>query len=92
MEELGVSCELRYLYKFVYHAKFGDVGSEHENCWVFAGHFDGQLNINKSEISATRFVTPDELTAAIETDGDIYSPWLKLEWERIRRDFLAGLI
>lgn len=92
MEELGVSCELRYLYKFVYHAKFGDVGSEHENCWVFAGHFDGQLNINESEISATRFVTPDELTAAIETDGDIYSPWLKLEWERIRRDFLAELI
>ena len=92
MEELGVQCELRYLYKFVYHAEFGDVGSEYENCWVFAGHFDGKLDINESEISDTRFVTPEELTKEIETNGDLYSPWLKLEWERIRKDFLADLL
>jgi isopentenyl-diphosphate delta-isomerase len=91
-EELGVTCELQYLYKFVYHAEFGEVGSEHENCWVYAGHFDGQINIDASEIAATRFVTPDELTAELETNGDLYSPWLKLEWQRIRQDFLADLI
>ena len=27
----------------VYHAQFGDVGSEHENCYVYAGRFDGKL-------------------------------------------------
>ena len=91
-EELGVQTELRYLYKFVYHAEFGDVGSEYENCWVFAGHFDGQLSINEDEISATRFLTPDELTAELENNGDIYSPWLKLEWKKIRQDFLTDLI
>ena len=92
MEELGVECELTYLYKFVYHAEFGDVGSEHENCWVFAGSFDGKLNINDAEIAATRLLTPEELTQEIETNGEIYSPWLKLEWERIRKDFLADLV
>ena len=25
-EELGVNCELQYLYKFVYHAEFGEIG------------------------------------------------------------------
>jgi isopentenyl-diphosphate delta-isomerase len=90
-EELGVNCELQYLYKFVYHAEFGEVGSEYENCWVYAGHFDGQINIDTNEIADTRFVTPDELTVALETNGDIYSPWLKLEWARIRQDFLADL-
>ncbi len=91
-EELGVSCELRYLYKFVYQAQFGDVGSEYENCWVFAGHFDGSLNINADEISDWRFVSPAELTHEIDTNGDIYTPWLKLEWECIRADFLADLL
>jgi isopentenyl-diphosphate delta-isomerase len=91
-EELGVNCRLQYLYKFIYHAEFGEIGSEHENCWVYAGHFDGQIDINTNEIAATRFVTPDELTAELETNGDIYSPWLKLEWARIRQDFLADII
>jgi isopentenyl-diphosphate delta-isomerase len=91
MEELGVTCELTYLYKFVYHAEFGEAGSEYENCWVFAGHFDGSLNINAAEISATRFISPAELTAEIETNNNNYSPWLKLEWERIRKDFLTDL-
>jgi isopentenyl-diphosphate Delta-isomerase len=91
-EELGVDCDLRYLYKFVYHAEFGDAGSEYENCWVFAGHVDGQLDIDNKEISATRFVTPEELTADIAANPDIYSPWLKLEWERIRQDFLDNLV
>lgn len=92
MEELGVESDLTYLYKFVYHAEFGDVGSEYENCWVYAGHFDGKLAVNDSEIAATRFVTPDELTGDIEANGDIYSPWLKLEWERIRKDFLTTIL
>lgn len=91
-EELGATAKLSYLYKFVYHAQFGEIGAEYENCWVFAGHFDGQVNINPDEISDWRFVTPAALTAAIAADGDSYTPWLKLEWERIRTDFLADLL
>jgi isopentenyl-diphosphate delta-isomerase len=91
-EELDVECELSYLYKFVYHAKFGDIGSEYENCWVFAGKFDGSLQADPEEISDWRFVTPDKLTAEIAANGDIYSPWLKLEWERIRTEFLSQII
>jgi isopentenyl-diphosphate delta-isomerase len=91
-EELGVDCELQYLYKFVYHAQFGGIGSEHENCWVYAGHFDGQINIDTNEIADTRFLSPDELTAELENNGDIYSPWLKLEWARIQQDYLVNLI
>jgi len=91
-EELGVTSELRYLYKFVYQARFEDIGSEHENCWVFAGHFDGMLNINADEISDWRFIKPADLTREIEANGDIYTPWLKLEWARITEDYLADLL
>lgn len=90
-EELGASAELTYLYKFVYHAEFGDVGSEYENCYVYVGRFDGTTDINESEISATRLVTPDELTQELEDNGDLYSPWLKLEWQEIREHYLDRL-
>lgn len=91
-EELGVSCELRYLYKFVYQSQFGDIGAEHENCWVFVGHFDGDVDINRDEISDWRFVKPAELTADIEANSERYTPWLKLEWHRIRNDFLQDIL
>jgi len=87
-EELGVSSELRYLYKFVYHAEFGDVGSEHENCYVYAGQIDGEVNVDPDEISDWRFITPDELTAEIEANGERFSPWLKMEWAEIRANYL----
>ena len=90
-EELGVTAELTYLYKFVYHAQFGDVGAEYENYYVYVGRFDGQTDINAEEISATRLVTPDELKRELEENGDKYSPWLKLEWQQIRADYLGNL-
>jgi isopentenyl-diphosphate delta-isomerase len=91
-EELGVTAELQYLYKFVYHARYGSEGSEHENCWVFAGHFDGQLDINKDEIADWRFISPADLSRELSSNGDIYSPWLKLEWEQICNQYLADLL
>jgi len=86
-EELGVDCDLTYLYKFVYHAEFEDIGAEHENCHVYVGKFDGQVNVDPEEIADWRFIAPDELTAEIEKSGGSFSPWLKLEWEEIRSRF-----
>lgn len=91
-EELGIDTDLTYLYKFVYHAKFGEIGSEYENCYVYAGRFDGIVSADPEEIADFRFVTPDELTAEIEAKGDKYSPWLKLEWEEIRADYLDKIL
>jgi len=91
-EELNIECELTYLYKFVYHAQFGDIGAEHENCYVYAGRFDGNVDADPEEIQECRFVSPDELTAEIATHNEQFSPWFKMEWERIRADFLAQII
>ena len=43
-QELGFRTPLNYLYKFEYHARFGDLGSEHELCSVYVGNFDGKLS------------------------------------------------
>ncbi len=91
-EELHVECDLRFLYRFKYQARFENLGAEHELCHVFAGIIEGEVSAHPEEIAATRFINPDELTAEIADDPGRFAPWLILEWERIRTDFLEGIL
>ena len=86
-----MACELRYLFKFQYHAHYRDLGSEHELCWVYVGQTDAPVLANASEVAAWRFVSPDALDAEMLTNPDHFTPWLKLEWQRLRRQFNAAL-
>ena len=86
-QELHLDCDLEFLYKFIYRAHYRDIGSEHELCWVFAGTTAGNVRVNANEIAAWRYVTPEELDREIATSPEHFTPWLKLEWERIRSEF-----
>lgn len=90
-EELSVECRLRFLYKFIYQAPFGEVGSEHELCYVYAGYPVGSLTTDPAEIADHRWLQPDDLTTAITANPDHFSPWMKLEWQRITTDYLDGI-
>ncbi|MEO7071854.1 MAG: isopentenyl-diphosphate Delta-isomerase [Rhodanobacter sp.] len=90
-QELGMACELRYLFKFQYQAHYRDLGSEHELCWVYVGQTDAPVLANASEVAAWRFVSPDVLDAEMLATPDHFTPWLKLEWQRLRRQFNAAL-
>ncbi|TAL73307.1 MAG: isopentenyl-diphosphate Delta-isomerase [Rhodanobacter sp.] len=83
-EELGFDCELTHLFEFTYQASYGDAGSEHELCHVFAGRSDAAPDVNASEIAALRYVAPDMLDQEIAANPERYTPWLKLEWQRLR--------
>ena len=91
-EELGVGSDPAYLYKFIYQASFGDVGSEHEYCWVLAGRLSGEIEIDRDEIADWRYVRPDTLTAEIAANADAFTPWLKLEWPRVSGEFLDQIL
>lgn len=90
-QELGVDAELEYLYRFQYSAQYEDLGSERELCWVYAGRCDAQPEINRNEIEDWRFVTPATLEAELETSPERYTPWFKMEWKRITKEF-AGAV
>jgi isopentenyl-diphosphate delta-isomerase len=90
-QELGMACELRYLFKFQYHAHYHELGAEHELCRVYVGQTDAPVRANASEVAAWRFVTPAALDAEMRVEADHFTPWLKLEWQRLRSDFNAAL-
>lgn len=90
-QELGVGAALEFVYKFTYRARYGDLGAEHELCWVYLGRSDGEPRPNDTEIAALRFVSADELDAELADPGSRFTPWFRMEWRRLRDDFGARL-
>jgi isopentenyl-diphosphate delta-isomerase len=94
-EELALEARLRFAFKFLYHAPFGEAGAEHELCSVFVGKVRGQAHFNPHEIAATRLMAPAELDGALADPSTPYTPWLRLEWPRLRREharLIAGML
>lgn len=83
-QELRIRGELEFLYKFQYQASFGEAGSEHELCWVYAGVSEDRVRANRNEVEDWRWVTPDDLDRELEAHPDRFTPWFKLEWPRVR--------
>ncbi len=91
-EELNLSCQPAFLYKFEYRAEFDDIGTEHELCWVYAAWIDGMPVANAGEVADWRFVSPAALTADIAAAPERYTPWLKLEWAEITARHLDRML
>lgn len=83
-QELGIQAEVEFIFKFEYRAAFKDIGTEHELCWVYVGQTEAAPVVNTSEIAAWRWVAPADLDTALEEDPESYTPWLKMEWARLR--------
>ena len=93
-EELGATAPLKYAYRFEYHARFGELGSEYELCSVFLGRIvPDELNPNPTEIVATRWLTLDEVDGwtAEPDDSAQVAPWFRMEWQRFRGEHAETL-
>ncbi|MGI9322008.1 MAG: isopentenyl-diphosphate Delta-isomerase [Pseudomonadales bacterium] len=86
-QELGIKTELTFLYKFTYRAQFGDIGSENELCWVWAGQAEAnEVTVNDNEIADWKFFTALELEESLALRPQEFTPWMKMEWNRIRAE------
>lgn len=90
-EELQMSSELHLLYKFSYHAPFGEAGSEREMCSVFVGRSDDLPRANPHEISDWHWLTPRQLEEEMDARPEEFTPWFKLEWPRVREVYRQRL-
>lgn len=86
-EELGIRCALHYLFKFQYQAQFDETGAENELCSVFIGRCSDPVKSNADEIHTWRWVAPEALRCEMAGGAGNFTPWFKLEWTRIWRDY-----
>lgn len=80
-DELNIGSELEYVYKFSYQASYGELGSEHELCWVYLGRTDSPVVINETEVAESRYIAPDALNRELADNPLHFTPWFRLEWE-----------
>ena len=83
-QELGMACSFRHLFTFQYQARYLDLGSENEVCWVFAGRSDDTPQPNPHEIADLRWIAPGDLDRELEAQPTVFTPWFTIEWPRVR--------
>lgn len=91
IEEIGISAPLKFLFKFQYLAKYKDIGSEREVCSVFAGKSNNEVSANQNEIDEWKYIDIPELEREMDKNGDRFSPWLKMEWQQIKKNHLPRI-
>lgn len=84
-EELGMSVsQLTKHFQFEYQASYEDKGSEWELCSVFTARSDEPVLANPTEIDACKWVPITELATLLTAESDSFTPWIKLEWQRLQ--------
>lgn len=90
-QELGLHCDLEFVFKFAYQARYGDAGSENELCSVYLGRTSESVRVNANEIASVRYVAADRVGAELEASPGDFTPWFRMEWERLSGDYGARL-
>jgi len=91
LQEVGLMTpEARYLFKFHYSVKYGEVGAENEICavTVVEGVESEVILPDDHEISDIQCITPGKLMDDLTKDGKRYTPWLRLAMEHMKRQQL----
>jgi isopentenyl-diphosphate delta-isomerase len=86
-QELGMKSSVHHLFTFQYQARYLDLGSENEVCWVYIGRSVDPPRPNDHEIADIRWISPDDLDREFETQPEVFTPWFAMEWPRVRSEF-----
>jgi isopentenyl-diphosphate delta-isomerase len=83
MEELGFETPIEKIFDFVYKAKFDNGLTEHEFDHVFAGEYEGKLNINPEEVKDFCYKGIEEIKNTMQTHPQKYTAWFHLAFPKI---------
>ncbi len=89
LEELSVDTDLEFVYRFEYHAPYGDIGSERELCSVYLGSLNDtqSIDVNPGEVADCRWLGLAETDTLLTDEPDHVTPWFVMEWQRLRAEF-----
>jgi isopentenyl-diphosphate delta-isomerase len=80
-EEMGLDCELREAFDFLYRVELGGELIEHEYDHVFVGRSEGTPAPDPAEVEDWEWVTMGELRRGLREEPSRYSYWLKVAAE-----------
>ena len=87
MEEMGISADLEFLFKFQYKAPFDNGLTEHEIDHVFLGNSNELPKVNKKEVNDYKYMSVEKLKEDIDKKSEDYTVWFKIIFEKFNNYF-----
>lgn len=88
-EEMGMHCELKPIFSFVYKAEFENGLTEHEFDHVFFGQSNQTPELNLEEVEDFRYIGLEELQTEIKEAPQNFTPWFLIALNRVT-EYLAN--
>ena len=82
---MGMKCELKDLFNFIYKEKLDNELTEHELDHVFIGYSDEIPNFNADEVCDYKYISYHDLTKDIHDHPDKYTYWFKHVIENVQQ-------
>lgn len=76
-EEMGMRCDLHFLFSFIYKGKLDNELSEHELDHVFLGFSDEEPVINPSEVEDWEYIDFEDLKKDVSLNPSNYTYWFR---------------
>jgi len=86
-EEMGIACDLKELFWFIYKAPFDNGLTEHELDHVMIGNYNKNPIINTDEVANYDWKSIDFITNDMLTNPNRYTVWFKI----IFKEYLSHL-
>lgn len=84
-EEMGFSCEVREVFKFIYYAKLDGGLFEHECDHVLVGRFDGEPEPSRDEVDEWKWVDLTTLRLDMQRSPDHFTYWFRVSLDPLCR-------
>jgi len=81
---MGINCELKPLFHFIYQEKVTDELTEHELDYVFWGVSDDEPIHNTSEVEEWKYIPFFQLLEDVENNPDKYTVWFKKILKKVK--------
>jgi len=82
---MGVDCDLKEIFSFIYRTKLDKGLIEYEFDHVLIGNFNGKPKINIKEAEDFKWVSIEFLARDIKQNSNNYSFWLKKCYSKVAR-------
>lgn len=82
-EEMGFATPLKKIFAFTYKAPVENNLVEHEYDHVFAGEYNGQINVNREEVCDFAYYERHSLKQLLQTEPERFTSWFKIAFPQI---------
>jgi isopentenyl-diphosphate delta-isomerase len=82
-QEMGLHCELRPAFSFMYRVEFPDGLTEHEYDHIFVGFCEENPKPDASEVQEWAWVSKEYLEKDTQVNPERYTYWFLLVWKKM---------